>query len=200
MLTLRYHDVVYKGVKFKLTSVTSLISVFADADLLGADFMPQKSKAEGIGTEAHWWIDAIIKGKKITDIEWANLSLSVQNTLNAYLSWKRQRGFRPRESEFVVYSLTHAYAGKVDAIGTIKQHVALRDWVSAEPRLERKKLQVASYAMAYLEMFPLKTIHDAGIVWLNKRTGSFVEYIMEKPEIDTYFGRFLDLKRQIGIV
>ena len=201
MINFKYHDVIYNGMKFKLASVTSLIAAYVDQDLMGdSSFIPKSPTSENIGKKGHAAIDYLIKGNKIDDIMWENMPLYAQNVVKAYLDWKRKVGFRPRQSEFVVYSLTHAYAGQVDAIGTIKRHVALRDWVSAKPYLERKAMQVSAYTKAYLEMYPGRSITNSGIVELNKFTGQWIEYILTDNQVDEYFEQFLQNKKTLGII
>lgn len=76
----------------------------------------RKKAAADIGTETHEWIDAFIKGDQPTMPE----KKEVLQAVNGFLEFSEAHKVNFEESEKIVYSKKHGYAGLMDAVATMK--------------------------------------------------------------------------------
>lgn len=128
-----------------------------------------KKKASDIGTLAHEWIEDWIAGKK-PDLPTQNDK--VLNCVTAFLKYQKENELKFTESEKIIYSETHNYAGILDAVAKKGGDVVLIDFKSSKGIYPEHYLQTAGYQLAYEEQEG-KNIDHRLIIKLGKEDGSF---------------------------
>lgn len=179
------------GKSASFLSVTSIIAGYS-----GARFIRSQEAME-IGIQVHDIIKTINRGKTISQDEWAPVPEPVKQSIRAYLRWQNYTGYISKESEYMVFSVKHGYAGTIDDLGLIRGYAAICDWKSGLMDPMAVALQIVAYYMAFLEMNPKRVLNDLRGVQLNKATGNFAERIIEKSEIQNLFEMFLRMKREV---
>jgi hypothetical protein len=170
--------------------VTSIISGYT-----GARFM-RSQVAMDIGNQVHDIIKEINRGKTYSKAEWEPVPEPVKQSVRAYIRWQKATGYISKESEYMVFSVKHGYAGTVDDLGLIKGYAAICDWKSGFMDPTAVALQICAYYQAFLEMNPKRVLNDLRGVHLDKKTGNFAERIIGKSEIKELFEQFLQMKEQ----
>jgi len=134
-----------------------------------------KTEAADIGTSIHDWIEKWIKNKSVS---MPSEDIRVINGITAFLKWqtKQKMIFNKKDSERLVYSKKYKYAGKLDAIATIKRKKVIIDFKSSGGIYNEYRYQLASYWHAYEEEFG-KTFDHGMIVRFDKETGNFDENV-----------------------
>jgi hypothetical protein len=127
-----------------------------------------KEEAADIGTQIHNWVDKWIKGEKpeIPEEE------RVRNGITAFLQFQKDKKVEWIESEKIVYSRKHNFAGILDAIGLIGKDLVIFDFKSSNGIYPEYAFQTAAYQLAYEEMAK-KKIKYRMIVRFGKDTGDF---------------------------
>lgn len=125
-------------------------------------------EAKDIGKEIHEWISQWILGKKPKMPE----NEKVVNGISAFLKFQKENKFKWIESERIVYSKKHNYAGFLDAVAMNVKERILVDFKSSNGIYPEMVLQVAGYKIAYEEETK-KKIDRAMIIRLGKETGEF---------------------------
>lgn len=127
-----------------------------------------KETAADIGTQIHDWIDQWIQGKEpaIPDDE------KVRNGITAFLRFQKENQIKFVETNRVVYSKKHGFAGFLDAIGKVKDKLVLIDFKSSNGIYPEYALQTAGYQIAYEEETKKKIDHRM-IIRFGKETGAF---------------------------
>lgn len=167
--------------------------------LIGDEWLSWSNEAINIGEQAHKCIFRILQGERISHSEWQNLSELIRNCLRAFMRWWMYSKFHHRDSEMIIYSITHGYAGTVDAYGTIKQHPVLIDWKSGLINTG-SRLQLGAYYLAFKEIYPRRMIRDGRLVYLDKKTGHFREEIISETDLQKYAQDFVTIRQAIGII
>lgn len=75
----------------------------------------KKGEAAGIGTMAHEWMEAFVKGENPAMPEHPNAAQAV----SGFLEWVERNKVKFLESEKIVYSKKHKYVGQMDATATM---------------------------------------------------------------------------------
>ena len=132
-----------------------------------------KEDAGKIGSESHAIIEKINRGEVFDEKEIQDFDVRLRNSVNAYLSWKKEVSFEPTEPEFISYSKKYKYAGMIDCVGKIDNKLVLVDYKTSNNLYPEYWLQLAGYYGAYSEMFPEQKIVDCYIVRFGKEDGIF---------------------------
>jgi len=107
----------------------------------------KKEEAADIGTEIHKWVSAWIQGQKpeIPDNE------KIRQGIDAFLKFQNEYKVKWLQSEEIVGSFKHHFAGIMDAVGKIGKDLVLIDFKSSNAIYPEMYLQVAGYQMAWEE-------------------------------------------------
>jgi len=127
-----------------------------------------KEEAADIGTQIHEWVSCWIKGEKPEIPE----DDRIRNGITAFLQFQKDQKVKWLESEMIIYSQKHGFAGVLDAIGKTGKKLVLFDFKSSNGIYPEHALQTAAYQIAYEEMTG-KKIDYRVIVRFGKDTGDF---------------------------
>ena len=134
------------------------------------EYRRAKEEAADIGTEIHAWVSEWIKGKKpeMPDNE------KVVNGITAFLKFQDEHKIKWLESERIVYSKKHNFAGILDAVGKAngKGDLAIIDFKSSKSIYSDMRFQVSGYQIAYEEETG-KKIDKRMIIRFGKEDGEF---------------------------
>jgi len=153
-----------------------------------------QKQAADIGTEIHQWVSDWILGKKpeMPDNE------KVVNGITAFLRFQKEHNLKWVESEKVIYSKKHSYAGILDAVAKEGNKLVLIDFKSSSGIYEEMQFQVAGYEIAYEEETG-KKIDKRIIIKFGKETGDFEVKELDNIEKDKKaFLACLQLKNRLN--
>lgn len=129
-----------------------------------------RDNAADFGTRAHMAIDEMVKTGNLyyTDDDhkkgWRD---PLDRTLDAFQAWQASANVQVELAEHMVYSLTHGYAGSMDALGWRDQTVIALDWKTSSGTYPEMAMQVAAYAKAYEER-EQRTVNEAWVIRFSK--------------------------------
>ena len=150
-------------------------------------------EAADIGTEIHEWVSDWILGKKPEMPE----NEKVVNGITAFLKFQKQHKFKWLESERLVYSKKHNYAGTLDAIAKEGNNLVLVDFKSSKAIYDDMRFQVAGYQIAYEEETG-KKIDKRMIIRFGKEDGEFeVRELNEDAADKKVFLSCLNVKKRV---
>jgi len=155
--------------------------VKTEGDKLGLIGAAQKEyrnikKAEAdIGKTIHEWVSDWIKGKK-PDMP---LDEKVVNGITAFLKFQKEHQIKWLESERVIYSQKHHFAGILDAVGKMGKDLVLFDFKSSNAVYPEMWFQVAGYQIAYEEEMK-KKFDKKMLIRFGKDNGEFESYELGK--------------------
>lgn len=200
----RFYPVLDKqGKMFEFPSVSTIISVAGQEWLeawrqrVGFEQAEQISReTRDIGTAVHSLIERLNTGGSIASDEWASLNEGTRNGMRAFSRWSNAEGFKSYQSELVVVSFEHGYAGTLDATGKLPKLLELLDWKVRSRLSPDIRLQLAAYWVAYLETYPEEELFGARAVRLDRNTGNYDQMIVPVVDLAADFAGFLELKRQ----
>jgi CRISPR/Cas system-associated exonuclease Cas4 (RecB family) len=138
-----------------------------------------KQEAADLGTEIHSWVSEWIKGKKPSMPE----NEKVVNGITAFLKFQKEHQIKWLETERIIYSKKHAYAGILDAIGEMEGKLTLVDFKSSNAIYDEMRFQVAGYQIAYEEEMK-KDIEKRVIIRFGKEDGQFEVFDLGKDGKD----------------
>lgn len=150
-----------------------------DVEEASKEYRKKKEEAADIGTLIHEWVSTWITGKKPRIPEEEKL----HGGITAFLKFQKEYEVKWLESEMVVYSRKHGYAGILDAVGKIGSKTFLVDFKSSNAIYPEYALQTAGYQICYEEMMK-KKIDSRMIVRFGKDTGEFEFKRFEDNEVD----------------
>ncbi len=138
-----------------------------------------KLEAADIGTEIHEWVHLKITGKnpEIPENE------KVVNGITAFLKFQKEHNLKWIESERIVYSKKHKFAGILDAIAEEDGKLTLVDFKSSTGIYDEMLFQVAAYQIAYEEETG-KKIDKKLIIRFGKEDGEFEFKELENGDKD----------------
>jgi len=152
-----------------------------------------KETAADIGTKIHEWINQWLEGKnpKIPEDD------KVRNGITAFLQFQKKNKVKWIESERVVYSKKHDFAGFLDAVGKIGNKLVLVDFKSSNGIYPEYDIQTAGYQIAYEEETK-KKIDERMIIRFGKEDGIFEVRSTDRNDEDKKaFLACLTLKRRM---
>jgi hypothetical protein len=154
----------------------------------------KKDDAANAGTLVHKWAERFITGQETGDnIE----DPRIKNGVFAFLKWVKDTNIKFKESEFIVYSKKHKYAGILDLVAEIDGKLVLVDFKTSTGIYPEMFLQVAGYKLAYEEMTRRK-IEKRIIVRFDKETGDFeTRELPDSKKDEKAFLAALTLKNRI---
>jgi len=125
-------------------------------------------KAITIGSQAHDLFKQYIQHGKDAI---GKLSEEVENSFLAFLQWEKQMVKRWIDSEKLVYSLEHGFAGIFDAVAELHSgQIYLIDFKTSKALYDEYGRQVAAYAFLYEQTFK-KKIDGIGVLRVGKEDG-----------------------------
>jgi hypothetical protein len=151
------------------------------------------------GTKAHLAIEYLMRGDEVpAELVSGSDSTTMKSLIGAFHRWHEQSQFSFVESERVVYSQEHGYAGAVDAIGyrlgDNGQCVnVVLDWKTSNRVYDTYALQLAAYARAFEEREPGSSIGEAWVLRYDRARRQFEASRIES--IDHSFDAFLGALR-----
>lgn len=149
-----------------------------------------KTEAADIGKEIHDWIEQKIKGLKPAIPE----NELVRNGTMAYLKWMKTNNIEIKESERIIYSRKHDYAGICDWNGIDKDDKApvVGDHKSSKGIYNEMRYQLAAYWNGLEEEIG-KEFKRGYIVKFGKFDGEFEVLEIPRKEYKKDFKAFLGL-------
>jgi len=157
------------------------------------EYRRKKIEAADIGTLIHRWISEWIKGEnpEMPDNE------KVVNGITAFLKFQQEHKLKWIESEKIVYSKKHKYAGILDAIAEEGSNLILVDFKSSNGIYDEMRMQVAGYQIAYEEEIQ-KKFNRQMIIRFGKESGEFEVKELKEPKKDKKaFLACLTIKRRL---
>ena len=150
-------------------------------DTAKKEYRRAKEAAADIGTEIHQWVSDWIGGKKPDMPE----DEKVVNGITAFLKFQKEHKVKWLESERIIYSKKHNYAGILDAVGRIngKGELVLIDFKSSKSIYDDMRFQVAGYQIAFEEETGAK-IDKRMIIRFGKEDGEFEAVELDEDEAD----------------
>ena len=136
-----------------------------------------KKAGADIGTAIHDLVSKWIKNEKYDIPE----DEKIRNGFNAFLNFQKEHRATWLESEKIVYSPKHNYAGILDAIAIVDGKMTLMDFKSSNGIWPEHQIQLGGYHLAYEEMTK-KKIRQSMIIRFSKDTGDFEFRIMSNPK------------------
>lgn len=136
-----------------------------DALLERASKIPDKLKddAAKLGTEAHAYIDKIVRGETP-----GPLPDEILEPVSGFAKWWKESGFEFVAGDTKVASRIHGYGGSLDALARRPNgQIVLLDWKTSKALYDEYALQVSAYVKAFEEMYGL-TISEAWCVRFRK--------------------------------
>lgn len=156
----------------------------------------KRDSAASVGRIAHGLIHDFLKGKPVG----MPADEKVHNIMALFEKWHKEVGFKLIDTEQVVFSAKHRYAGRLDTVGWVEGHVTLVDFKSSASIYREMSIQIAAYAEAYQESMPVlygaddKPITRLKIIRLGKDEPEWDVQDMTAEWQDA-FETFLALKR-----
>lgn len=154
----------------------------------------QRDSAADVGKLVHTWCEQYIKGQS-PETPVNPLMLSC---VNAFLKWNETHKPKWMETERIVYSKLHKYAGMLDAIAVINDQQFIIDFKTGSGIYPEYSYQLAAYQKALNE----EGLEIAGRICLNiPKTGKDAEeayYLNDTLDDDfsAFYGALLITRRQ----
>ncbi len=132
-------------------------------DAKGA-YRRHSTNAMDVGTMVHEWIASHVAGTTPP----MPVNQLAQNAIGAFLRWEKDHKVKFLESERLLYSKKHNYAGTLDFIAKVDGKIKIGDFKTSTGIYDEMWFQVAAYLQAYLEEFPSKEVVGGIIVRIGK--------------------------------
>lgn len=122
-----------------------------------------KDAAADLGTQAHAYFDAFIRGEQ-PDL----IAEPLKPAVDAFNSWVKESKISIVQGDTKVFSLIYNYGGALDAIGVNEEgEFVLLDWKTSSGCYPEMALQVSAYVQAFDETYGIE-IKKAVIVRFSK--------------------------------
>lgn len=102
-------------------------------------------EAADIGTLAHAWIEAHLRG---TEIGLEALPLLARNAVDAFLEWEKAHNLEVIKTEQTFYNCRLHYAGTADCVAKVDGELTLLDWKTSSGIYMEMAVQAWGYALA----------------------------------------------------
>jgi len=106
----------------------------------------------------------------------------------SWLNWKKDKQFGQRQTEALIISKKHGYAGTLDFYGKVNNSLFLADWKTSKDVYPEYFLQMSAYAEGIFEMTGMYPEY-AGVVALHG-DGSFIYKYINKKQLKDFFEVF----------
>lgn len=144
----------------------------------GRDYKDTRNKLAGIGSQAHYAVEADIKGEPY-DVARVPMSEedreAVRRTIESWRAWKNVVAFEAIASELELVSEIYKFGGTFDLglhVGLAKRRYALIDLKTGKAR-ESHLVQIAAYRQLWNENHPEQQLDEAYLLLLDRDTGAF---------------------------
>lgn len=148
-----------------------------------------RDKAANTGSRVHSYVESLFKGRELPRIE----EEQAQNAIKAFEAWLKTVSINVLDSERILFSKEHWYAGTTDIIAEINGQLTIADIKTSSGIYDDMWMQLAAYTHALEEMDPSYTIKQWLIIRLDKKTGQFEVGRMGRNSL--YIDAFLDCRR-----
>lgn len=148
-----------------------------------------RDKAAVTGTKVHSYVEALFKGRSLPSVD----DEQARNAISAFESWLKTININVLESEQILFSKQHWYAGTADIIAEIEGQLTLADIKTSSGIYDEMWMQLAAYTQALEEMRSELSIKQWLIIRLDKKTGAFEVGRMTRNSL--YIDAFLDCRR-----
>jgi len=176
-------------------SVTEILKVINKPGLIEwfkrtsfSEIVEKTEKAISIGDIVHDVIHKLLKGERVEIRINPEYVSSVQSCVSAFLDWKKKCGLKVIETEKLVVSKKHFYAGTFDFVGKLDGKIILADWKTSSAIYKEYLVQVAAYKIAYEEMTGQK-VDECWVIRFSKDASEFEAKKVE--DLDRLFTLFL---------
>lgn len=166
------------------------------AILMGAKFAwrDKRQEAADIGSQAHHWVEAYIRGE---NPPWPELE-PVRKSCEAAVKWMDLHKWQTIEVEKQIYSPRYGYAGILDWWAIIDGVPSIPDWKTSKHIYSSYRYQTAAYLKA-VEEETGERVKDRWILRIDKTTGEFEDLRIPAKDTPSDFKAFkaaLDLYRR----
>ena len=103
------------------------------------------TEAADIGTMAHAWIEAHLRGQ---DIDMKALPGGAQQAVGAFLGWEKLHDLKVLKTEQTFYNCRLHYAGTADCVAMVDNELTLLDWKTSSGIYLEMAIQAWGYALA----------------------------------------------------
>ncbi len=107
-----------------------------------------KDDAAKLGTEAHAYIDKVVKGEPL-----GPLQDDILEPVSAFADWWKNGDYSFVAGDTKVASRRHRFGGSLDALALRDGRLTLLDWKTSKAIYDEYALQVAAYAYAFNETY-----------------------------------------------
>ena len=117
----------------------------------------KRDTAATVGRIAHDLIHDLLRDKPsgMKECHTPEIAEKVMNIMALFQKWQKDVGFKLIDTEQVVFSAKHGYAGRLDTVAWVEGEVALCDFKSSVRIYPEMAIQLAAYAEAYQESMPV---------------------------------------------
>ena len=150
----------------------------------------KSDQAKDKGHIVHAWIEEYINSCTIPEVPEDE---QIEKAIEQFLAWEKAHTVYWLACELVVASITHKFAGTIDAVAAVDNKLALIDFKTSSQISDDYFLQTAAYQIA-LEEMGLSTISQRMILRVPK-DGSEFESMVVPTELDFDKEVFLHLRQ-----
>jgi hypothetical protein len=142
--------VVAEAVAAMPSTIDAVRDMGSDALVAALVALPgQARNAAGVrGTEIHAFAEQVVHGEPVQP------PADLVDAVAGYARWLDMSGFEPEMTEHIVGSRTHAYAGRFDVVGQMREERWLLDVKTSRAVYGDTSLQCAAYARADFHVDP----------------------------------------------
>lgn len=189
----------------KLPSVTTIIGRFKDSGgllywanqcgLKGQTLDQARSPAATAGTLAHELVEAHIRGEPEPQFkEEQEIIEKAHASFNAFLKWQKQCSLNFHHVEVPLISETYRYGGRLDAVGSVGNELALCDFKTSNAIYADNTLQLGAYKLLWEENYPdHPLIGGFHLLRFAKEEGDFAHHYF--PKLDKEAAVFLSMRK-----
>lgn len=190
----------------KVPSVTTIIGRFKDSGPLlywankvgreqGLTLDQAREPAATAGTMAHELIEADLRGEPVPTLSGnADTIAKAQAAFANYNKWRAQTKLDFKHVEVPLVSDVHRFGGRIDAIGTMGNALALIDFKTSNGIYVDYTLQCAAYGLLWSENYPDHPLEGGFyILRFAKEEGDFATH--HYPKLDKEAAAFLSMRK-----
>jgi hypothetical protein len=186
-------DYARAGLPFDAVDPNGLPYISADEEtfntvLLGAKYAwrAKKQEAADIGTQAHHWIEAYLRGE---DPSWPE-DPHVAKSCEAALKWIREHDWQTVKIEHQIFIPDLMVGGICDWYATIDGVPCVPDWKTSKALRTEYAYQTAAYLRALEGEFGV-SIPNRWLIRIDKETGEFDARLLPEADIPKDYAAFV---------
>lgn len=155
-----------------------------------------RDEAANKGTAVHAMAEQWIRGEQP---EFTG-DPQIDSGFEAFLKWQKEHKAEFIETEKLLFSEKHHFAGTTDAIANVDGKITVIDFKTSTGVYPEHYIQLAGYWLALEES---QQVDQGLIMHLDKNTGEFTSYFISAEEIQKYKDAFiaaLELKKALKLI